>query len=73
MNEVPFTRGQQLWWLTTGYGWKRRIPATFIEASKSGKRYYVRIQTSTGRMWTTFVTPRKLIARLPTDGEPVKW
>ena len=68
-----FTRDQPIWWLTTGYGWKKRAPGEFIEASLSGKRYYIRIFCANGSRWATFVTPGKVIARLPTDKYSEKW
>lgn len=72
MSAVPFTPGQPLWWLITGYGWKRRVPVSFRSTSKSAKRCYVSVHCADGSTLSTFVTPRKLIERLATDGEPVK-
>jgi hypothetical protein len=40
-----FARGEKLWWKTTGYGHKRRIPVTVLEMSASGKRVLVKFPT----------------------------
>lgn len=40
-----YTRGQKLWWKTSGYGHKKRIPVTVLEVSASGKRVLVKFPT----------------------------
>lgn len=63
---VLFNPGQKVWWNIGcfAYGWEKRVPAEFIELSRTGKRALIRYTSANGNgKWSSRVTLGKLEPR----------
>lgn len=65
---MVFHPKQKLWWMTSRYGHKGRVPVEVVRVSKSGKRVFVSFQSLNylglpQSIWRAYVDPRKLESR----------